>query len=46
MVKNCSNCSNKGVLCERNKKCYPAGHVKNLLTGDISGVIYRCVNWK
>lgn len=44
-MKSCDNCLNHGIFCERNKKCYPAGHVKNSCTGDIAGYIVFCVNY-
>ena len=42
---NCGNCTRKGGACARNEKRYPNGYVKSSVTGDIAGVIYKCVHW-
>lgn len=43
--KNCGNCTRKGGVCPRNSKRHPNGYVMNSVTGEISGVIYRCSNY-
>lgn len=42
---NCGNCTRKGGACARNEKRYPNGYVKSSVTGEIAGVIYKCVHW-
>ena len=42
----CANCTYNGPMCERKKKQFPDGHVKNSVTGQIAGIISLCVNYK
>lgn len=42
---NCGNCTRKGGHCPRGDKRNPNGYVKNSLTGEIGGIIYRCMNY-
>lgn len=42
----CANCTNNGIFCERRKKSFPGGHIKNSVTGEIGGIISYCVNYK
>ena len=42
---NCGNCTRKGGACARSEKRYPNGYVKSSVTGEISGIIYRCAHW-
>ena len=42
---NCGNCTRKGGACARSEKRFPNGYVKSSVTGEISGVIYRCAPW-
>ena len=42
---NCGTCTRKGGHCLRSEKRFPNGLVRNSLTGNFDGVIYRCVNY-
>ena len=42
----CATCTNNDIFCERRKKQYPGGHVRNSVTGETGGIIACCVNYE
>lgn len=41
---NCGNCTRKGG-CARSDKRYHNGYIVSEVTGNISGIIYKCPNY-
>lgn len=42
---NCATCTRKGGSCARSNKNTPNGIVRNSMTGDVGGIIYRCQHY-
>jgi hypothetical protein len=44
--RNCGTCTHRGAGCPRSLKAYPNGYVMNSVTGEVGGMITRCMNYE